>query len=189
MRKTDKINAVSPQLVIRTAKSRRIGGLILSLIMMLVLGWLFAFYVSVSDSSNFTSLTDFITQNLLFIAVLLSALPSLGYAIKNMWWGDRLTLNQAGLRYKINQKCGFVHWQDIKHFRLEVPLLGMREHVGWDYVDEQASEPFTYRRLRSNGYYPTCLHGDLGPYWQGGHWQSAILWRIGGSVMRQQTAL
>lgn len=168
MGKSDKTDAPSLRLVIRLAKGRRIGGLTVSLIMTLLIGWPFAFYVSVSNSSGFISLSDFITQNLLFIAILLATLPSLGFAIKNMWWGDALSLDETGIRYRINQKRGIVHWQDIKHFRLEAPLLGMREHVGWDYNDEQASAPFTYRRLRSNGNYPTSLHGDLGPYWQGG---------------------
>lgn len=165
-------------LIIKAARWRRIGSLISSGLIALVFAIPTALWIWLPSSTGegaleTSGLSQFINllvdgATLLHLAM---GLVCVGYAFKNIWWGDRLTLSSEGLRYRLGKQVGFVSWHDIKQFRLEAPLLGMAEMVGWDYLDDRAENPSQWRRLRTAGEHATSLHGDLGYRWQGGSCQ------------------
>lgn len=161
-------------MVILIAKWRRVGGVILGLLMALLLGAPALFLLLLPNSSGVGNSETALSQisNGLQIFTLFgltgAGLFLLLYALKSVWWGDQLILDRDGVRYKIHRQTGLVRWQDIKGFRLEAPLLGMAEVVGWDYHEPQSLNPSLWKRLRTSGNHPTSLHGDLGYRWQGG---------------------
>lgn len=160
--------------VILVAKWRRIGGVALSLLMATLLGAFPLIFLLLPDASGATlsktALSQFNDGLRIFTYLFLigSGLFLLLNALRNVWWGDRLVLDHVGVRYKLHKRTGLLRWQDIKAFRLEAPLLGMAEVVGWDYHEAQSLNPTLWKRLRTSANHPTSLHGDLGYRWQGG---------------------
>ena len=105
---------------------------------------------------------------LVSFCIMACGIYALAHGIFGFVRGRQLTLSPEGLAYRVGDENGFVRWTDVERFRLEAPLLGSPQRLGWDYPPEKADKPHIWKRLYSEAETGTSLHGDLGHIWQGG---------------------
>ncbi len=102
------------------------------------------------------------------LAPLLVVALQLGFSIREIWWGDSLTLERSGFRSHIRGHSRFVRWDDVKQFRVERPVASMHEVVGWDHQDDAFNGNPVWEGFRAEGERSTTLDSDLGWGWQDG---------------------
>ena len=108
------------------------------------------------------SLTDSIFDAVIVVAPGVVLLALFGEAIRSLFWGDYIVPDDRGLRFRVNGRKHFLHWEQVSKFRVETPVLGQEGVIGWDYSGDVHSE----RRVKSSA--ATTMDGDFGRGWQGG---------------------